>query len=67
MDVSVLAFFSLLIRICASGLAGYGLNQTWNIDDTPWPDMIGIQFQLDQDTSGTPLHEWVDNVNLTMW
>ena len=45
----------------------YGLNQTWNINDTTWPDMIGIQFQLDQDTSGTPLREWVDNVNLTMW
>ena len=29
--------------------------------------MIGIQFQLDQDPTGTPLHEWVDNVTLTMW
>jgi hypothetical protein len=27
----------------------------------------GIQFQLDQDPSGTPLHEWVDKVTLTMW
>ena len=45
----------------------YGLNQTWTVNDTTWPDMIGIQFQLDQDPSGTPLHEWVDNVNLAMW
>ena len=45
----------------------YGLNQTWTYNDTTWPDMIGIQYQLDQDTSGTPLHEWVDNVTLTMW
>jgi hypothetical protein len=29
--------------------------------------MIGIQYQLDQDPTGTPLHEWVDNVTLTMW
>lgn len=45
----------------------YGLNQTWNFNDTTWPDQIGIQFQLDQDPTGTPLHEWVDNVTLTMW
>ena len=45
----------------------YGLNQTWTVNDTTWPDMIGVQYQLDQDTSGTPLHEWVDNVTLTMW
>ena len=47
--------------------AAYGLNQTWNVNDTTWPDMIGIQFQLDQDPSGTPLHEWADKVTLTMW
>ncbi len=46
----------------------YGFNQTWSANDnTTWPDMIGIQFQLDQDPTGTPLHEWVDNVTLTMW
>ncbi len=46
---------------------GYGFNQTWNSNTTTWPDMIGIQYQLDQDPTGTPLHEWVDNVTLTMW
>ncbi len=46
---------------------GYGLNQTWNVNDTTWQDMTGIQFQLDEDTSATPLHEWVDNVTLTEW
>ena len=45
----------------------YGFNQTWTYNSTTWPDMIGIQFQLDQDPTGTPLHEWVDNVTLTMW
>jgi hypothetical protein len=45
----------------------YGFNQTWNYHDTTWPDMIGIQYQLDQDPSGTPLHEWVDKVTLTIW
>lgn len=46
---------------------GYGLNQTWNTNSTPWQDQVGLQFQLDHDTSGTPLHEWVDKVSLTMW
>jgi hypothetical protein len=45
----------------------YGFNQTWNVNSTTWADMIGIQYQLDQDPTGTPLHEWVDNVTLTMW
>ena len=45
----------------------YGLNQTWTVNSTTWLDMIGIQYQLDQDPTGTPLHEWVDNVTLTMW
>jgi hypothetical protein len=45
----------------------YGFNQTWNVNTTTWQDMIGIQYQLDQDPTGTPLHEWVDKVNLTMW
>jgi len=45
----------------------YGLNQTWTINSTSWQDMICIQYQLDQDSTGTPVHEWVDNVQLTMW
>jgi len=45
----------------------YGFNQTWNFNETTWQDQVGIQFQLDQDPTGTPLHEWVDNVTLTMW
>jgi len=46
---------------------GYGLNQTWTYNSTPWQDQVGIQFQLDEDPSATPLHEWVDKVTLTMW
>jgi hypothetical protein len=45
----------------------YPLNQTWNTNPTDWQDQLGIQFQLDEDPSGTPLHEWVDKVTLTMW
>lgn len=45
----------------------YPINQTWNPNPISWADQIGIQFQLDENSSGTPLHEWVDNVTLTMW
>ena len=45
----------------------YGINQTWNINRTTWQDQIGLQYQLDEDTTGTPLHEWVDKVTLSMW
>jgi hypothetical protein len=46
---------------------GYGINQTWTVNSTDWKDQLGLQYQLDQDATGTPLHEWTDNVNLTMW
>lgn len=45
----------------------YGFNQVWSDNPTTWQDMVGVQFQLDQDPTGMPLHEWVDNVKLTMW
>ena len=45
----------------------YGINQTWNTNSTQWEDQVGTQFQLDHDPTGTPLHEWVDKMTLTMW
>ncbi|HET6168964.1 MAG TPA: hypothetical protein VFE01_02235, partial [Terracidiphilus sp.] len=45
----------------------YALNQTWTTNSTSWPDQVGLQYQLDEDTSGTHLHEWVDKLTLTMW
>ena len=45
----------------------YGLNQTWTVNSTTWQDQVGLQYQLDEDTTGTPLHERVDSVTLTMW
>jgi Ca2+-binding RTX toxin-like protein len=46
---------------------GYGLNQVWAVAYNGWSDAVGVQYQLDQDSTGTPLHEWVDNVKLTLW
>jgi hypothetical protein len=46
---------------------GYGFNQVWTVNSTPWPDAVGIQWQLDQSANGAPIHEWIDNVKLTLW
>jgi hypothetical protein len=46
---------------------GYGINQVWAVTPTTWPDTLGIQYQLDQSGSGIGIHEWIDNVKLTVW
>ena len=46
---------------------GYGFNQVWAVNPTPWADAVGMQWQLDQGANGAPAHEWVDNVKLTTW
>lgn len=46
---------------------GYGLNQTWGVNPTSWPDSVGIQWQLDESANGDPIHEWIDKVKLTLW
>ncbi len=45
----------------------YTVDQTYETSATAWRDAIGVQWQLDEDSSGTPLHQWIDNVKLTMW
>jgi len=42
-------------------------DRTFDTNSASWQDSVGVQFQLDQDSSGTPLHEWVDNVKLSIW
>jgi hypothetical protein len=42
-------------------------DRTFQTNWAGWDDSVGVQFQLDQDASGTPLHEWVDNVKLSIW
>lgn len=45
----------------------HSLDRTFDSNSADWQDSVGVQFQLDQDSSGTPLHEWVDNVKLSIW
>ena len=42
-------------------------DNTFETSSVSWQDSVGVQFQLDQDSSGTPLHQWVDNVKLSIW
>lgn len=42
-------------------------NQSYNTVKNGWDDSVGVQWQLDQSGSGVALHEWIDNVKLTMW
>ncbi len=43
------------------------LDRTFSTNGVSWVDSVGVQFQLDQDGSATALHEWVDNVKLSVW
>jgi hypothetical protein len=43
------------------------LDRTFESNDIDWSDGLGVQWQLDQDGSGAPLHEWIDNVKLSIW
>ncbi len=43
------------------------LNQTFQVNPINWQDGIGVQWQLDEDANGTSLHEWIDNVKLSIW
>jgi hypothetical protein len=45
----------------------YTLNQVFEVNPINWQDGIGVQWQLDNNGAGTPLHEWIDNVKLSTW
>ena len=45
----------------------HNLDRTFNTNTTDWSDGVGVQWQLDQNGSGAPLHEWIDNVKLAIW
>jgi hypothetical protein len=45
----------------------YTLNQTQPAKNLGWSDNLGVQWQLDVNSSGTGYHEWVDNATFTTW
>jgi hypothetical protein len=45
----------------------YGINRTFSPSATPWANSMGVQWQLDKSSTGVDIHQWVDNVKLTVW
>ncbi len=45
----------------------YNFNKTYQPSHENWQDAVGVQWQLDQSANGGDVHEWIDNVKLTMW
>jgi hypothetical protein len=45
----------------------YNLNQTQTAKNLGWSDNLGVQWQLDVNSSGAGYHEWVDNATFTTW
>lgn len=43
------------------------INTTRNAGRTGWGDNLGIQWQLDVNSSGAGYHEWIDKGTLTIW
>lgn len=47
--------------------ASYSINRTFSPTSTSWKESMGVQWQLDESSTGVDIHEWVDNVKLTVW
>ena len=45
----------------------FTFDRTYSTRSVGRDNSVGVQFQLDQDASGTALREWVDNVKLSIW
>jgi hypothetical protein len=43
------------------------VNLTRSAEHNGWSDNLGVQWQLDVNSTGQGYHEWVDNVTLTIW
>ena len=45
----------------------YNINRTFTSNASGWGSNFGVQWQLDENSSGTALNEWVDKVTITVW
>ncbi len=45
----------------------YAVNRTFSPSASTWRNSMGVQWQLDKSSTGVDIHEWVDNVKLTVW
>lgn len=45
----------------------YAVNITHSAKNLNWGDNLGVQWQLDVNSSGQGYHEWIDNASLAVW
>ena len=45
----------------------HSLEQTYGVTNVGFGDNLGFQFQLDNNSSGPAVYEWLDNVTFTVW
>jgi hypothetical protein len=45
----------------------YAINQTYSAKDVGWSKNVGVQYQLDVNSSGAAYEMWVDQSKLTVW
>jgi hypothetical protein len=43
------------------------VNLTFSATNLHWMDNLGLQFQIDENSSGSPVSEWVDNLTFWVW
>ena len=45
----------------------YSINRTYPAKYLAWGDNLGVQYQLDVNSTGVGYHEWVDKSKFTIW
>ena len=45
----------------------YTIDQTYSAIHNGWADNLGVQYQLDVNSTGTGYHEWIDQSTFTVW
>lgn len=45
----------------------HSLGLTYGVTNVGYGDNLGFQFQLDNNSSGSEVYEWLDNITFTVW
>jgi hypothetical protein len=54
------------VTLVVDGVA-YAVNQTYSAKNVGWSKNVGVQYQLDVNSSGAGYEMWVDRSTLTLW
>jgi hypothetical protein len=58
---------SLVAECMASRSDVHSLEMTYGVTNVGFADNLGFQFQLDNNSSGAAVYEWIDQVTFTVW